>query len=279
MGEMHFLTPWRKDFRYFCRKEVGDLSIEKNIGKMIDLIFSNETIRGITGSFWKLDIERVNDDNLKKKLYNKILESDRSLGSIFKILIEEISNFSGYNKCCMKFPVYVNQIPQLLRWYPKCKIIHITRDPRAMAISRTNDPAGTRKKIRRHPRMSYIIKKMMLFFVVVQYIWTSKTHYKYKKIENYALFRYEDLLVDPEKFIMELCDFAKLDYDPRMIDPNEGQISSITGRQAKGFDKKAGVRWKKVISPFEKWAITLLTKRSMERFGYDPKTHPIYLDE
>ena len=85
----------------------------------------------------------------------------------------------------MKFPVYVNYVPQLLQWYPQCKIIHITRDPRATAMSRTNDPGGTQIRIRKYPNLAYFIKKIMVMFVVIQYIWTSKLHCKYKDLNNY----------------------------------------------------------------------------------------------
>jgi len=279
MGEMLFLTPWRKDFRYFLRRKVGDLSDERNIEKMIELIFSDENVRGITGSFWQYDIANVNNTLLKKKLFHRILESDKSIESIFKILIEEITHFSGYNRCCMKFPVYVNFVPELLQWYPECKIVHIIRDPRAMAISRKNDPGGTSKKIKKYTSLRFIIKMIMVFFVVCQYIWTSRLHCKYKKFKNYSLFKYEDLLADPEKVIRELCKFTEIDFVPEMLVPSEGQASSVTGKRQKGFDKKSASRWKTVISPLENIIITFLTKESMRRFEYDPKNHSVYFND
>lgn len=275
MGEMHFLTPWRKDIRYFIRNQVGDLSKKKDIEKMIELMFSREWILGITGDFWYYTIQKVNDPNLKKKLCHKIFLSDKSIESIFKILVEEITRFTRCSRCCLKFPVYVNHVPKLLQWYPRCKIIHIIRDPRAMAISRTNDPGGTRKKVQKYPRMSPIIRKAMILFVIVQYIWTSKLHCKYEKNDNYALFRYEDLLADPERVIKELCEFVEIDFVPKMLQPEEGQASSLTGRKQRGFDKKAAFRWLTVISPFEKRIISLLLKRSMKRFKYDSTNHSI----
>lgn len=282
MNEMFFLTPWHKDFRYFIRRQVGDLSIEKNIKKMIELIFSCERISGITSSFWNSDIKQVNDPNLKNKLLYKILESDKSLESIFKIMIEEITRFYGCSRCCVKFPVYVNHVPKLLQWYPKCKIIHITRDPRAIAISKTNDPGGTKKRIEKYPLIRFFIKKVMVFFVIIQYAWTSKLHCKYKNIENYSLFRYEDLLSDPERAIKELCEFVEIDFVPEMMEPQKGnekgQVSSLTGKRQEGFDKKAAFRWMTIISTFDKIVITLLTKGSMKRFGYDSKNHSIFLN-
>ncbi|MGA1869161.1 MAG: sulfotransferase family protein [bacterium] len=279
MGEMLFLTPWRKDFRYFLKKQVGDLSCERNIEKMIELIFSRKQLPGITGSFWHYDIEKVIDHHLKKVLFSKIRESDKSLESIFKIIIEEITAFKGYSRCCMKFPVYVNYVPQLRKWYPQCKIIHIIRDPRAMAISRINDPGGTQIKIKKYPRLSSIIKNIMIFFVIVQYIWTSKLHCKYKAIDNYALFRYEDLLAEPESVVKKLCEFTELNFEPEMCDPKAGQASSVTGEKRKGFNKKAATHWRKVISSFEERVILLLTKASMRRFEYDPQNHPIFLND
>lgn len=282
LTEMLFLTPVRKDFRYFIRKQVGNLSNDENVEKMIELIFSHEAIPGITGAFWQFkNIEVVKDSKLKNEIYYKIKESDKSLDSIFKILIEEITCFSGFSRCCIKFPVYVNYVPKLLEWYPKCKIIHIIRDPRAMAMSRKNDP-GTAIKIKKYPSLGFIIKKIMVLFVILQYIWTSKLHCKYKEFENYTLFRYEDLLVDPESVIKELCEFTEIDFFLEMIKPQKGrhehQPSSLTGKQQRSFDVKTASRWTTAISPLEKWIITVMTKRSMKRFGYDPDNHPVYIN-
>lgn len=270
IGELLFLTPaWRKDFRYFLRTAVDDLSKNENIRRMIDLMFSGRKVPGITASFWQYTAKNYNDQDLKESIYRRILESDRSLRSVFDALIDETPRHYGFNRCCVKFPVFVNYIPQLLEWYPKGKIIHITRDPRAMAISR----AGFRgEKILRN-------RKIMMLFVILQYVWTSRLHCQYNGIENYALFRYEDLLIDPEKIIRELCDFAEIDFVPQMLEPREGQASSVTGKKSAGFDKKAASHWRKAISPLEEKVITILTRRSMKRFGYDPMNYPVFIKQ
>ena len=85
------------------------------------------------------------------------------------------------------------------------------------------------------------------------------------------------MLVDPEKTIRKLCYFAELDFVDEMLDPKEGQTSSLTGKKAKGFKKERGTRWQKTISNFDKTIITLLTRKSMKNFEYDPDNHPIYL--
>jgi hypothetical protein len=277
LAEMHFLNPWRRDFTYFLKHSTGGLSTDQQIKNMIDGIFSKNSIDGITGPFWRFEnIKAATHPKIKDILIDKILNSDRSLKSIFKIIIEEITYLSGFNRCCLKFPVYPNHLIHLVECYPQCKIIHIIRDPRAMAISRTNDPGGTAKIIAKYPKIAPIIKKIMMLFVVLQYIWTSKLHLKFKFLQNYRLYNYEDLLTIPEATIKDLCRFAEIDFLPAMLDPEKGQASSVTGIKQKGFNKKSATHWQHVISPVENKIITFLTKKSMKRFDYEPNTHPIY---
>lgn len=270
---MLYLTPWRKDFKYFLKYQLGDLTKKETVDKLIECTFSRKRLPGLTAPFWYYDIEKADDPKLREIIRQRILASDRSLESIFKAFVEEITHFKGYERPCMKFPVYINHAPKLLKWYPQCKIIHIIRDPRATAISRTNDPGGTQYKLKKYPYLSYFIKRIMILFVIVQYIWSSKLHIQYKKYKNYTLFCYEDLLNNPEEIIKQLCDFTEIEFVPEMLHPKAGQASSVTGKKHSGFDKNAAFRWEKVISPFAKSVITLLTKSSMKRFGYFPEKY------
>jgi hypothetical protein len=243
---------------------------------MIELIFSRRWEPGIASPFWYYDIKEVNNYDFKTILSDRMMKSNKSLESIFKIIIEEITASKGYSRCCMKFPVSVNYVPKLVEWYPECKIIHITRDPRAIAISKTNDPGGTQKIIERHPYLRFAIRKMMINYVLLQYIWATKLHCKYNEIKNYALFKYEDLLAEPENTIRRLCEFTDIDFFQEMLNPKAGQASSITGKTHKGFNKKAATHWKESIHPYEEKIITRLTIKSMKRFEYNPHIHPVF---
>ncbi|MHA1382038.1 MAG: sulfotransferase family protein [Candidatus Helarchaeota archaeon] len=267
--EMHYLNPWHKDFRYFIKKYVKDVSINSNIKKMIDVLFSKSRIVGLKGQFWS-ELKSINDNKFKKYLYNEIINSDRSLEKIFKILVEELTNYKQYSRCIIKFPVYLNYIDKLIKWYPYCKIIHVTRDPRAIAISKTNDPGGIARKIRKFYYLRFFIRKIMILFVIVQYIWSSMIHVRYKNLNNYSLFKYEDLLNNPEKTIKKLCEFCEIDYFEEMLNPEEGQPSTLTGKKSSGFNKASAYRWKQYISPIENKIVILLLKKSREKFGYKP---------
>jgi len=286
-GVLRLTEPWflsdgrQKDFRYFLKTQVGDLSVDENVDKMVELCFAKKEIPGLESTFWRFEnTNGARDPELKKEISRRVKKSDRTLRAIARILIEEITRFGGCDRACVKFPVDVGHIPELLEWFPDCRIMHITRDPRAMAMSKTNDPSGTAIKVLRHPRLAWIIRKLSVWFVIAQYWRTARVHRRFRKLSNYKLFGYEDLLAQPEKTLRELCKFIDVEFSEDFLHPETGrhehQPSSLTGKQGKAFDASAAVRWHTVISPFDKWIITVLTKESMKRLDYDPKTHPIF---
>jgi hypothetical protein len=279
-GEVLYLSPWRRDFRYFLRTRVGDLFKDENLRKMIDIIFSrHDEIPGITGSFWRLSPFRaIGEEAIKQRVFLALKSSDRSLGSILQILLREITEFNGCRRCCVSFPVYVNHISELLSWFPEGKIIHITRDPRAIAISKTNDPGGTAIYNKKYPHLKYLVRKAMIAFVVVQYVWASRIHARFRRHPNYLLVKYEDLVVQPVRTLQEICEFAQIEFTSDMLEQAEdrAQRSSITGELRTKADARAASKWKSVITPFEKFFVTLFCGRGMARFGFDPKSHPVY---
>jgi len=282
LTEPRFLSDRRhKDFRYFLRTRANDLSRDENVDKMIELCFARNGILGLDSAFWRFEnIAAAQDPELKEAISCRIKKSDRSLGAIARIFIEEITRFSGCDRACVKFPVDVGHIPELLAWFPDCRIMHITRDPRALAMSKTNDPYGTAIKVLQHPRTAWIIKKLSAWFAITQYRQSSRLHLRFRHLNNYRLFRYEDLLAEPEKTLRDLCKFVEVEFTEDLLHPEAGihlhQASSLTGKQKKAFDPSAAVRWQDVIPVADKWLITTLTKRAMKIMEYDPDTHPIF---
>ncbi len=282
LTDPRFLSEGRhKDFNYFLKTRAGDLSIDENVDKMVELCFAKKNIPGLDSTFWRFEnIEVIKNPELKKEISRRIKGSDRSLGAIARILIEEITQFSGCERACVKFPVDVGHIPELLAWFPDCKIMHITRDPRAVAMSKTNDPSGTAVQVRRHPRIAWLIRKLSIWFVIAQYRRTAQVHLRFQHLKNYKLFHYEDLLAEPEKTLKEVCKFMEMEFKPELLHPEAGihlhQPSSLTGKQQKAFDPSAAIRWQTVIPASDRWLITTLTKGSMKTLGYDPDTHPIF---
>jgi Sulfotransferase family len=282
LTDSRFLSrPGQRDFRFFLDTQVRDLSRDEDVDRMVEMCFSKKTIPGLEGAFWRFEgIQAAENPALRQEIAHQIKHSNRSIGAIVRILLEEITRFSGYDRACVKFPVDVGHIPELVAWFPNCKIVHITRDPRALAMSKSNDPAGTAIKVIEHPRLAWLIRKAAVWFTIAQYRLAAKLHGRFQALRNYKLFRYEDLLAEPEKTVRELCDFIEVDFTEEMLELEKGrhehQPSSLTGKRQKAFDPAAATRWKKIISPTDKLVISCLTRGSMRKFGYNPKTHPIF---
>jgi hypothetical protein len=278
LTEIRFLAPrwWQKDVAYLIRTRLGSLDTDAKVERMVEMFFSRMGYPGLEGAYWRFEnYEHIVDDpEFRRNFTTRIKKSDRSLGSIFKALIDEITRAAGKTRPCVKFPLDVGHVPQLLAWYPDCKVMHITRDPRAMATSRTNDPSGTAIRAGRHAYLSSGIRKAAILIAVMQYVWSSRLHVGYQSLPNYKLFRYEDLLYNPEEVIRDLCSFLELEFSPEMLQPQKGrhehQPSSITGKRQKEFDREAAWRWRNVISRSDACMIGLLTKRSMQRLAYHP---------
>jgi hypothetical protein len=282
LTDPRFLSrPGQRDFKFFLNTQARNLSADEDVDRMVEMCFSKKTIPGLEGAFWRFEgIRAAENPELRNAIARGIKDSDRSLCAIVRILLEEITRFSGYNRACVKFPVDVGHIPELIEWFPNCKIIHITRDPRALALSKSNDPSGTAIKVVEHPRLAWLIRKLAVLFTIKQYRLAAKLHGRFQALRNYKLFRYEDLLAEPEKILRELCDFVEVDFTEEMLEPEKGrhehQPSSLTGKRQKAFDPEAATRWKGVISPIDNLVISFLTKGSMRKLGYNPRTHPIF---
>jgi hypothetical protein len=274
---------WQKDVAYYVKHSAGDLQKDENVDRMVEVMLAKGSPRpvGLEGAFWRFEyIDIVGDPDFRKGVAREIKKTDRSLGAIFRVIIDELTSAHGQERACVKFPLDVGHLGKLLQWYPGGKVIHITRDPRAMAMSRTNDPGGTAIEVKEHPRMAGVIRKAKVGLVLQQYCWTASIHEKYKGVENYRLFQYEDLLANPEKTLKRVCAFTGSEYVPEMLQPEKGrhlhQASSITGKQQLGFDKKAASRWVEVISPVDRWMISAFTRKSMEKLEYFPESHPLF---
>ena len=275
--EMHYLSPLRKDFRYVLKKKAGNLESDDNVRNLVEVLFHKNRLEGFRGGFW-VEIKRRKQE-LKPIILERILKSDRSLWSIFKILVEEGTRSFGYNQCLVKFPVHFAYVRQLRAWFPEAKIIQITRDPRATAVSKSSDPGGTEKLINRYAGLQKAIVTAAKVYVILQYILSSHIYKKMKHIDNYRLFSFEELLVRPEATLSRLCDFLNIEYSDTMLEMSKGQPSSITGLSYNGLNPEAAISWRNKMSNWESRLIYEITKKSMSRLDYNPNYYHVVLDK
>ena len=268
-GEMHFLTPWRRDFRYYLSGH-GDLTDDASVIRLVEGLFREPPPVGLRRGpfFWK-QIRKQQANGLQEALCDRLLRMEtRDIGAIFRALIEEATICRQKRRAMVKFPVFPGYLSMLHEWCPEGTIIHLTRDPRALAASKSNDPGGTARLVESYPAFAPLFRLAGRYFSVLQYVLASYAHKRMTGIPRYRFLQYETLLQRQEDEIRELCEFCGLDLHEQMLTPPEGQASSITGLKSAGFDAARASAWTKVLSSAEASLITRLTQSSMERFGY-----------
>ncbi|MCK4817834.1 sulfotransferase, partial [bacterium] len=219
--EMHFSTPWHKDFLYHAKK-AGNLNNDRTVINFVKTIFSNN----LYGSFWR-ELSHTKID--KNRIIKRILRSNRSTKEILTIILEEYAKSEGKNRFGAKYPVHFSKIATLFRWWPDCKVIHLVRDPRAVCASKVNDVATKSRKSKYSLLNRFIHFGTELFFVI-EFIWSSRVHEQCKSKRNYLKIRFEDLLINPIPCVKELCDFCEIKSHPAMMYPL-GKPSSYDDRQ------------------------------------------------
>lgn len=256
--EMHFATPWRKDFLSYANN-AGNLKDDQVLFGLVKNIFSAKPY----GTFWK-DLARIDLDI--DSLVPKIYLSSRSPRDILTLLLMEYAQSQKKRRFGAKYPVHFSKIHILRNWWPDCKIIHLVRDPRAICASKLNDDATKYRKYK-HPLFGKVIHLGTLLFFILEYCWSSITHIKSLKDRNYINIKFEDIVLNPNKYLELLCNFCEINFNPSMMNVF-GKPSSYDGRVSYGFNKKLLYRWKDILSPYEIKLITTMTKKSMRAFGY-----------
>jgi len=254
--ELHILEPFwlHTDFKRTIDQKIGSLNDRSNVRKLVDLMYS----RTFSGSFWNL----INID--KATLLNDLHHSDRAIKTIFKILLENDAKLKKKSRIGAKFPVHFSYIGTLIKWFPKCKIVHITRDPRAIYASQS-----TKLNNKVYNPMKRIVNHVLTFVYINWDYWRSaRMHTKYRFQANYYLSRYEDIVSDPQKFLPQLCDFIDTGYTDAMLRPPV-RDSSFSAHKQIGFNTHSIDRWRQSINPVTASLIRLLNYPSMKELGYN----------
>ena len=166
-----------------------------------------------------------------------------------------------------KNPRYTFFISQLIRIFPDAKFIHLIRDYRANALTITK-AARDIGEIRSVPvaiaRWKYynsIIDKM-----------------KKKFPRRFYTLRYEDLVIEPEKILRNLCKFVGLEFNAAMLN-YEGRLDSyfhdpsfskLHQSLKKPFNTSKVSEWQKKLSRHDIMICETMAAGYGKKYGYQP---------
>lgn len=256
MGEFKIYTIWKRGIASNLRK-FGTLKNDVNLKKAIDFLYQ-----------FRLSKKRLNNLKIDKdQLIYRLMQTDRSLRSIVLELMKINANNKEKSILGAKFLVHFYFVPKLYDWFPKAKVIHLIRDPRAVYVS----------QLKKSDKPNYILDKNnpfydlgILFYVIVQWSWSAKLHRVYDKIyakDRYTYLRFEDLVEFPVSELERICDFVGVEYTDSMKKVTNVD-SSLGVKNQIGFRKEALEKWRKHIPPKHEKIIAFILSDDMEHLDY-----------
>ena len=166
-----------------------------------DLI--NDFIEGLKFTYL-FTPDKFNLAQIKQDLLSNIQFLD--IQTVFRIVIKNYNTVYPKKEIMIhgdKNPFYSQIFHFIFSIFKNAKYIHLVRDPRDNHISLFNSRIFT-------PSIAYNTKIWKRSAMVLE---------AYKKIfpARFYTLRYEDMVTDPEKYLMEICVFLGIPYAPEML--------------------------------------------------------------
>jgi hypothetical protein len=156
----------------------------------------------------------------------------------------------------------VRHLSTLVRWFPRCRIFHLVRDPRASVASRRRLPR-TSKDV-----LTNAVKWQLDVRCATQFLASAAAG-----APSMIEIRYEDLVQNPRPVLERACAFMDEDFDPRMLAAHGSRDVMFKDQPWKEgvFEPvftASVAAWQRELRPAQVALIELLVRREMERYGY-----------
>jgi hypothetical protein len=267
-GETHYVGHFITSGIKSDIKKIGDMSEDVNIHELLDYLYTGTPNKG----FWR-HLKRDHSDQInvdRKKFLQELLASDRTEKGIYEVILRIHTTVTDKTILGDKTGANLYHIATLVEWFPQAKIIHLLRDPRAILASEW------KRRMKIYPVGFYLPVKLgkplyslgIVLHITIIWLYAIRLHRQYEKRypQNYRLIRFEDLVSEPEKSVRELCEFLDIEFDPKMLMPQQVG-SSFARERIVGFDKQTLTRWQNHLKPWMKIWMSVLGKKYFREFG------------
>ena len=202
-------------------RRVGDLSVDANVRRLVDLLYSDAFQRGSrlrdVSPFWRSLPAQVPRAELERRL----LAGERSERGVFRAILRLHADLQGRAIPGEKTPAHYRWAAELLEWYPTARVIHMVRDPRAVYVSEL-------KRRRERPdsfpyRWLVRVPILLRAFVLAETVWAwSDAIGRHRELrrgfpDRYRAVRFEDLVSDSPAEIKALCGFLGVPFRSGML--------------------------------------------------------------
>jgi Sulfotransferase family len=235
-----------------ARAVVPELDSKPRIDQLFTLLPAMDHVR-----YWR------GTEALLAEVRERLVEDARpSYQKLYLFIMQAYASERGARRFGDKTPWNVRHLSTLVRWFPRCRIFHLVRDPRASVASRRRLPR-TSKDV-----LTNAVKWQLDVRCATQFLASAAAG-----APSMIEIRYEDLVQDPRPVLERACAFMDEDFDPRMLAAHGSRDVMFKDQPWKEgvFEPvftASVAAWQRELKPAQVALIELLVGREMERYGY-----------
>lgn len=232
--------------------EYGDLSQPANIARLLD------DIRGEP---------HVARGGLVTDPAAVLAASPRSYAELVRSIFERHAAAKGKPRWGDKTPGYGSDLDILWQLFPGCRVIHVVRDGRDVALSNRGISWGVCSM----PRIASLWR------------WETMLTRKLGNMigAHYMEVRYEDLVRNPERELRRICAHIEEDFDRAMLDYHRSARDEMPqeslqwhGSSITPPDDAKVFQWRRALSLADRIIFEDHAGDALEAFGYLRENHP-----
>ena len=179
---------------------------------------------------------------------------------------------SGKAVPCDQTPRNVFYIGEILRLYPRARVVNLIRDPRDVLLSQKRKWKRRSLGAKDIPFGEALRSWANYHPVVTSALWNASVRAadRFAGHERVRSLRFEDLLTDPKSELAGVCGFLGLPFDENMLEvPQVGSSSGPDRPNRRGIDRSRAGSWRNGgLSDAEVFLCQKVTGSFMRRHGY-----------
>lgn len=194
--------------------------------------------------------------------------------ALFRAFLKYEAARHGKTVACVQTPRNLYYLNEILQQYPRARALIMIRDPRAVLLSQKKKWRGKRTGERKFP-LKHIIRTWANYHpLTISLLWRSgiQAGMRHAGQPHVKEVIFENLTRQPEPLLQEICDFAGLAYDPKMLAVPQVNSSNRANQPGKtGIDPWVAERWRQGgLRESEIRICQIINESTMVRFGYEP---------
>lgn len=243
-------VPFESDFianTYYSLSQYGDLSQSDNIARLLDEIAENRFVK--RGA---LIADRAAILRRQPKTYAELV---RAIYSVY-------ADAHGKARWGDKDPSYATEIDVLQKLFPDCRVIHIVRDGRGVALSNRGIDWGSKH----------------LPTVARSWQWHVTLAHKMGGMlgERFLEIHYEDLVRQPEAILRSICRFLGEEFSDDMLHYDESAEEEMPADAMKYHNTSVSPPdpdkvdlWKREMTRADRILFERVVGNTLAEFGYE----------